>query len=755
MKRIYALIRGTTMYNDSAPVSALSMRAQHGIVFLVASLTALMIGTALAAPVGDLNALPTPAPDAAKLSLYVKGVVASGHPVPNVTPTRQTIYPYKLIALGKAFFWDMQVGSDGIVACASCHFKSGIDDRERNTLLPGPDGLFQAGLGDGRNVSRASFPFHKMVNAMSRGAGGEVEADPAVVHDFDDVIGPQGVVQSDFLYVRPGRGEDAGRLKRDSAQALNGRNIRQVSGRQAPSIINAVFNMMNFWDGRAHMAFNGVDGFGPLTPDARIHEFNGLNIVPFNMLDPAHLLTNASLASQALVPPLSEKEMSWKGRSWPQLGRKLLTLRPLAGQRVHPDDSIFGFLGLVHPTGRGLDTTYGELIREVFQERFWNAPADSTILIDGEPFTLVEANASLFWGLALMAYESTLVSDDSPVDRHQRGDPSVLINFSSQLAAATGLSGLDALRGKGLFESDALACADCHGGAATTVATAANLLLPEEALVELMPTHATPDDGVLRFYDVGFYNIGVRPTGDDPGRGGTAPNGIPLAFSRHRDLTRPGLPPDFDPSLGGTFDLTPICQAAAAVAANTICPADAALHPILEGSEALFGADGNLAVSAAFKTPHLRNIELTGPYFHTGGMSTLMQVVEFYARGGDFHEKNEAFIPLDLPETIDPLNDGGDGSKLVERQNLVAFLLALTDERVRQEAAPFDHPQLFYAEGHDNALGGHPKITRTFKDHLVEVPAIGRSGRSVAGQPALAPSFSTSADRMFHFRPTQ
>jgi hypothetical protein len=35
------------------------------------------------------------------------------------------------------------------------------------------------------------------------------------------------------------------------------------------------------------------------------------------------------------------------------------------------------------------------------------------------------------------------------------------------------------------------------------------------------------------------------------------------------------------------------------------------------------------------KTPSLRNVELTGPYFHTGGAATLEQVVEFYARNGD------------------------------------------------------------------------------------------------------------------------
>ena len=40
-------------------------------------------------------------------------------------------------ALGKALFWDMQVGSDGIQACASCHFRAGADPRSRNQLSPG------------------------------------------------------------------------------------------------------------------------------------------------------------------------------------------------------------------------------------------------------------------------------------------------------------------------------------------------------------------------------------------------------------------------------------------------------------------------------------------------------------------------------------------------------------------------------------------------------------------------------------------
>src|SRR5689334_3698977 len=39
-----------------------------------------------------------------------------------------------LIALGKALFWDMQAGSDGRTACATCHFHAGADHRLQNQL---------------------------------------------------------------------------------------------------------------------------------------------------------------------------------------------------------------------------------------------------------------------------------------------------------------------------------------------------------------------------------------------------------------------------------------------------------------------------------------------------------------------------------------------------------------------------------------------------------------------------------------------
>ena len=52
------------------------------------------------------------------------------------------------IALGKALFWDMQVGSDGVQACGTCHFHAGADSRTKNQVGPGlnaGDNTFQVG----------------------------------------------------------------------------------------------------------------------------------------------------------------------------------------------------------------------------------------------------------------------------------------------------------------------------------------------------------------------------------------------------------------------------------------------------------------------------------------------------------------------------------------------------------------------------------------------------------------------------------
>jgi cytochrome c peroxidase len=62
------------------------------------------------------------------------------------------------LKLGKALFWDMQVGSDGITACASCHFHAGADSRSKNQVSPGvlatpEDVTFSAQLGGAPTAS--------------------------------------------------------------------------------------------------------------------------------------------------------------------------------------------------------------------------------------------------------------------------------------------------------------------------------------------------------------------------------------------------------------------------------------------------------------------------------------------------------------------------------------------------------------------------------------------------------------------------
>src|SRR5438067_3932354 len=48
------------------------------------------------------------------------------------------------VRLGKALFWDTQVGGDGATACATCHYSAGADARRMNTLSPGPNGKYES-----------------------------------------------------------------------------------------------------------------------------------------------------------------------------------------------------------------------------------------------------------------------------------------------------------------------------------------------------------------------------------------------------------------------------------------------------------------------------------------------------------------------------------------------------------------------------------------------------------------------------------
>jgi cytochrome c peroxidase len=644
-------------------------------------------------PLGSLRGLKPPAPPAAEYNALVKD-------------------KSWLVALGKALYWDSAVGSDG-QACASCHFHAGADPRLVNQLDPGllnqpfaddkwggiaaGAGLTRGGLlgGTGKqaaaNIELAAgdFPFHQLADVGDRNS--------AVLYETNDVASSQGSFEGTLLSVPRQlrfrtRTRDFCVAGQDNLfqTTINGvvRQVRKVAPRNSPTVINAAYNHRNFWDGRANNVFNGVGVFGRreilANPAARILALDAAGSPALQALE----LENMSLASQAAGPPNSSVEMACAGNSFAAIGRKLLTQTALAGQAIDANDGVFGNLSAVgkqiRPTGKGLKQTYRMLVRNAFKDHLWAGTGTYTIspqgqlLVGGAGYTQDELNFALFFGLAIDAYERTLVSDQTRFDRHAEGQANAL-DAEEKL-------------GRELFEGKGR-CTACHGGPLFT-----NAASPPRQRRELVETMAM-GDGAAALYDGGFYNIGARPTHEDVGVGGNDPFGNPLSFTRQFAA---GQKVDSFPNpAGGRLD--------------------------------------RVAVDGAFKTPTLRNVGLTAPYFHNGGEATLRQVVEFYNRGGNRRDlaggDTTGSGPLGQGTPVGPGRGGSNldadiqplGLTDSEMDALVAFLKALTDQRVACHAAPFDHPELVVPNGHvpDTARG-------RAKDAKLRLLPVGRGGYAPA-----------------------
>jgi hypothetical protein len=156
----------------------------------------------------------------------------------------------------------------------------------------------------------------------------------------------------------------------------------------------------------------------------------------------------------------------------------------------------------------------------------------------------------------------------------------------------------------------------------------------------------------------------------------------------------------------------------------------------------------------SFKAPQLREVELTGPYFHNGGKLTLRQVVDFYMRGGDFPVTNAQHRDFNMVnQNIEVQSNVSEQEKVA----LVDFLLELTDERVRYERAPFDHPEVIVpldgtAPENDGSLGrtnmlagcspindatqgGGPGRRSCAGNMFMDVPAVGATGNPLGPLP--------------------
>ncbi len=585
---------------------------------------------------GSLHTVAIPGPTASELNDVVRNKTAA-------------------IALGKAFFWDMQFGSDGFTACATCHFNAGADSRTMNQTDPGlrrVDGAgnpaadsttYQPGFGPNHQLAFADFPLHKLADPT--------RSNSAVLSDNNNIVGSQGVFKNDFNDVVLGLGPEDETPSPDSVFSIrdtsgNPMNVRRSTPRNAPSVINAVFNYRNFWDGRAQNIFNGVNPFGNGDPNAALLQTDSAD--PNTVHEVKLRLSNSALASQAVGPPGSDVEMSATGRPFVKMGKKMLSVTPLVLQQVSTNDSVLGSYSALPFTG--LNTDYVTMVQAAFQPKWWNSNVvvdkDSNFVRLGRPqstdeYTQMEYNFSMFWGVAIQLYESTLVSDQSRFDQYMEGNRAALSALEQR--------GLNRFQGKG-------GCVNCHNGAEFTDIAISNI--SSRGVVEKL--------GNGSWHDVGFHNIGVRPVNDDLGIAAGDPSGL-----------------------------------------TSLSAAQLASLGLLPGTTVPAGAP--VSVRGAVKTPSLRNVELTAPYFLNGGQATLDQLVDFYSRGGDFPSAD-----------VDPsLKRAGFSPD--DKAAVVAFLKSLTDERVRSQSAPFDHPALTVPNG--LVLNNGVLVEQT-----ITIPATGASG---------------------------
>jgi cytochrome c peroxidase len=698
----------------------------------------------------------------------------------------------KAIALGKALFWDVNVGSDGM-ACGSCHFRAGADGRIKNQINPGAKSSLPLGQtfqptftglgGPNYTLKLSDFPTHRFTNVLDKNSG--------VTFTTDDVVSSGGTFSGEFQGAPKFTGKDdqCDRNGVDSQFHVGPLNTRRVEPRNAPTVINAVFNHRLFWDGRANNVFNGSSNWGDRDPNAGVWvKLNGRTAAKQKLR-----LINSALASLSVAPPLSDTEMGCRQRRLADIGRKILLRQPLQNQKVHNEDSVLGAYSLSTPGNLkpGMNTLYRDLIRDAFNQKFWSYTGASQFggPAGQMPYNQMEANFPLFFGLALQMYQATLVSDQSPFDLSRRsGNTGLPIDLPAN--ARTGFS---------LFTNNH--CATCHGGPTNSIAAIAtnaalltptidpNTGLPKTFGPLISPIEYGPNSmgnpllvggaadigmnryvnvvgrdgiqgegiqGVRALLDFGFVNTGVGNPDADPGVGGVDDFGNPLSFVKQYKqylLDNPTGVKDqviktvrscqFILSLANndnvdTLDnfsnvqgIIPDGSKEEATAPGSItersqnCPDPASAYiPSPAALQAIAGTDPRWrdSTKAAFKVPTLRNIELTGPYMHNGSMATLEQVFDFYTRKGNFTNPD---LHGNLPQVT--LNQNA-----ANRANMLAFFKSLTDERVRYERAPFDHPEIAVPHGHDGnevaANSGNPLGTLQAKDEFLVVPAVGANG---------------------------
>ncbi len=717
------------------------------------------------------------------------------------------------IVLGRAFFWDQQMGSDG-GSCASCHYAAGADIRITAQVNPGfttvdPEvGTDTFGCTEGEECTEAGltrsggtmspeytlkpedFPFRKLGSLIPGPGGVFIENKNDVVFNTNDVVSSSGSFDAEFKKSVPGH-ERCGEANADifyktkkhkySKYKKHGHSklaARMVEPRNTPTIINAALNFRNFWDGRAENIFSGVGVHGMADVTSEGTENNRLIVMNGGYPELTHLtLTNSSAASQAVGPILSNLEMSCDGRTFQDVARKIYSMRPLAKQRIALNDSTFaiGPKGDLRAKKRGLKGKYRyyKLIQKAFDKKWWKARG--TWKIEGgelkkargyrNGFTQMEMNFPMFWGLAIQAYEQTLISDQSRFDTAE-AQGCFVPNFIPQPQAAPNIEypNVQACIDRGVWTEEeelgrtmfhnaifgpqqtfkgevvkATNCSVCHG---TNAFTDAAILEEDGSFVSIVDRAGITSDA-------GFHNSATRPLFQDLQLGGEDGYGNPLSIARQLYNAENGGDPVVSPQID-ICSIPIVGTTGTSLYCDESVPGSGVFDVRNDTPLARLGIDGSS------KTSTIRNVALTPPYFSYGGYSTLDQVMDFYNRGGSNESLPKGCVtdpnvdctgdttgsgpdgntPIgDL--LADPHNNRGSNAGLViplfltdaESSAVVAFMKSLTDERVRCDAGPFDHPELVIFNGHRGKDRNYDGLADDKKRRL---PAVGVDGYSEA-----------------------
>ncbi len=557
-------------------------------------------------------------------------------------------------------------------------------------------------------------------------------------------------------------------------------NTRRTTGRNTPSVVNAVFNYRNFWDGRAQNECNGANPFGQRDKSSHL-----MVVKDDGTLSPVLVsMKNSALCSQSLGPILSSTEMSADGRDFKQVGHKLLARKPLAKQMVDPTDSILGLISSSPSTG--INATYAAMIQKAFLPEWYsfanhvcfNADGSTAATIDPATascpagtteYSQMEINFSLFWGVAIQMYESTLVADQTPMDKYLEQQQSYTLigdNKSSQYTiqlkpgvtpytvSVVGLNPtLDA------SDQDTFSFDDGQGNIGGvgvnkgTINYATGLLtiffsdspvseVPVQINYSVGPTPMT--QGQLR----GLYIFQTKG-GCVVCHGGPELSNAAVGTVTNTPIERMIMEDDSarvydtgfyhigvrpaaeDAGLAGNDGVANLPLSNAEYLREHVCAGnfEQVIVPGRRGDGIAtmpLNCSDEVARGGFFKAPQLRNVALTAPYFHNGGQLTLEQVVEYYNRGGDFNTVAEV---KNMDPDIEIL-----GLTLQDRQDLVDFLRnGLTDPRTVKQSAPFDHPQLILPNGHPAGGSGYPvqadpQHPGQATNQFMEIPAVGTNG---------------------------